>query len=248
MVDHDRDDLEARIGYRFRDETLLQRAFTHASAADNSLDSNERLEFLGDAVLGIVACELIYNKYPDLREGEMTKIKSAVVSRQTCADIAEEIGLHLFLHLGKGMRSRRDLPRSLASAALESLVGAMYLEGGLDPARAFLVPHLEPIVERCHEGGHQENFKSVLQQHAQQSCETAPVYTVLDAKGPDHSKCFQVRVEIGDTRFEPCWGTSKKQAEQLAALAALKQLGVAYEDESGHVRIVNGDEEHDADS
>lgn len=229
---------QQRLGYRFSDPSLLSRAFTHASIAETRRDSNERMEFLGDAVLGLVCCELIYLLFPDLLEGEMTKIKSTVVSRQTCALIARELGLDSMLLLGKGMQTQRELPQSLAAATLEALIAALYLDGGMQPVVRFLRPLLEPMIKRAEASGHQENFKSVLQQHAQQLFSTSPMYLVLDEKGPDHAKCFEVAVEIAGRRFPSCWGASKKAAEQQAALNALSELGVAVAAEEGGVRVI----------
>jgi ribonuclease-3 len=222
------------IGYRFADPTLLTRAMTHASVAESRQESNERMEFLGDSVLGLICCEMIYGLYPTLLEGEMTKIKSTVVSRQTCAVIARELGLQKFLLLGKGMQTQRDLPQSLAAAAVESVVAALYLDGGMEPVRRFLAPLLEPMIRRAAVSGHQENFKSVLQQHAQQTFGESPVYVVLDEKGPDHAKCFELAVEIAGRRYPACWGASKKQAEQQAALNALNELGLLDLTKDGH--------------
>ncbi len=229
---------EQRLGHQFSDPALLECALTHASIADTRQDSNERMEFLGDSVLGLVACEVTYHIFPQMLEGEMTKIKSTVVSRQTCAMIARQLGLESLLSLGKGMQGKNALPQSLAAAVLESVVAAVYLDGGLEAARRFLTPILEPIIRRAEASGHQENFKSVLQQHAQQHLTDTPAYLVLDEKGPDHAKCFEVCVEIGARRFPSCWGQSKKQAEQMAALNALQELGVAQQGADGHVRVV----------
>jgi ribonuclease-3 len=234
------DAVQIIIGHRFSDNSLLVRALTHASVAGSRQESNERLEFLGDSVLGLVCCEMIFAMYPTLLEGEMTKIKSTVVSRQTCACIAREMGLHKHLLLGKGMQTQRELPQSLAAAAVESVVAAIYLDGGIDTARRFLQPLLEPMIRRAAASGHQENFKSVLQQHAQQTFGESPVYMVLDEKGPDHAKCFEIAVEIGGRRFPATWGASKKQAEQQAALNALNELGLLDHTEDGLKVLKNG--------
>lgn len=226
---------QIRIGRRFNDPELVRRALTHASIADTRRDSNERLEFLGDSVLGLVCCERIYSLYPDLLEGEMTKIKSTVVSRQTCAALAKQLSLEDLLILGKGMAVHKVLPSSLGAALIESLVGAMYLDGGLDAARSFLIPLLDPLIQKAFASGHQENFKSVLQQVAQLRFGESPQYVVLDEKGPDHAKCFELCVELDGRRFESCWGASKKAAEQQAALLALRQLGVITETPQGVV-------------
>ncbi|MFN7021625.1 MAG: ribonuclease III [Phycisphaerales bacterium] len=221
------------LGHQFADPTLLTRALTHASVAGSRQESNERMEFLGDSVLALVCCELIYSLYPDLLEGEMTKIKSTVVSRQTCATIARDLGLHKLLFLGKGMQTHRELPSSLAAAAVESVIAAIYLDAGIEPVRKFLRPLLEPMIHRAATSGHQENFKSVLQQHAQLTFGESPVYQVLDEKGPDHAKCFEIAVEIGGRRFPACWGQSKKQAEQQAAQLALSELGLLDQTDDG---------------
>jgi ribonuclease III len=228
---------EQLLGYRFKDHQILKRALTHASLADSRLQSNERLEFLGDAVLGMVVCEYLFSNYDDLLEGEMTKIKSTVVSRRVCARIALELGLDELLRLGKGMSNREALPGSVVAAVYEALIGAMYLDGGLEAVKQFILNDLMPWIERAAESGHQSNFKSVLQQAAQQYLSMTPQYMVLDEKGPDHAKCFEVCVEIGARRFPSCWGPSKKQAEQDAALLALEQLGFAMRGENGDIVI-----------
>ena len=230
--------IESIVGYHFADSALLKRVFVHSSVANHRLESNERLEFLGDSVLGLIACQRIFNLYPDLLEGDMTKIKSAAVSRRTCAKIAKSLGLPKLLILGKGMQGQAALPQSLSAAVLEAIIGALYLDGGFEAAEGFLLPLLDPIIETAAESGHQQNFKSVLQQYAQQQLDRSPGYRTLDEKGPDHAKCFKVCVEIGEQQFEPVWGQSKKLAEQQAALSALVQLGLAVEDEDGEVRLV----------
>ena len=218
---------ERRIGYAFRDRTPLSLALVHASIAGTRLESNERLEFLGDAILGMVICDYLFRTYPNALEGELTKIKSNVVSRRSCAEIALELGLEADLVLGKGMGGRENLPSSLAAAAFESIIGAIYLDGGLDPAREFVLRHLAPRVAQAARLGHQHNFKSVLQQALQRCGLSNPAYVVLEERGPDHAKCFNVAVDSNGRRFPPCWGTSKKQAEQQAALTALLELGFA---------------------
>jgi ribonuclease-3 len=230
-------DAERLVGHEFRDRTLLAQALTHASTVDSRLHSNERLEFLGDAVLGLVVCEHLFRSFGDLLEGDMTKIKSSVVSRTDCAEVAEELGICDFLRLGKGMTSRSALPQSVAAAVYESLIGALYLDAGLEKARAFILAGMATRMRKAARSGHQQNFKSVLQQVAQQMLESTPQYVLLDEQGPDHAKCFEVCVSIGAWRFRSCWGPTKKQAEQQAALNALVDLGVAEEDGGGDVRI-----------
>lgn len=231
-----RDALQVKLGRVFARPELLDLAVTHASVAATKTASNERLEFLGDAVLGLVVCEQVFELFPEYLEGEMTKIKSTVVSRQTCAIIAKELGLEKILILGKGMRG--DMPSSLAAAALEAVIGALFLDGGYEAARDFLRPLVRRLIDEAAVSGHQHNFKSVLQQHAQQTMGTTPAYRILAEEGPDHAKNFQICVELNGRRFGPSWGNSKKRAEQDAALNALHELGILEAHPSGGVRMV----------
>ena len=235
---------EEILGYSFRDQDLLQQALTHASIAPSRLESNERLEFLGDMVLGLVVCEYLFNRFEDLLEGDLTKIKSSVVSRRTCAIVALELKLEDLLLLGKGMDAQRALPKSIVAAVYEALIGAIYLDGGFDAARTFVLAGMKKHIEDAAESGHQFNFKSVLQQTVQQQFASTPQYVVLDEQGPDHSKCFEVCVEIGARRFPSTWGASKKQAEQQAALEALIELGVLERTHDGDVRSPVSDAAH----
>jgi ribonuclease-3 len=230
-------DLEPVLGYRFVDERLLEEALTHSSVAEHRLRSNERMEFLGDAVLGWVISEYLFQAFPTYEEGELTKIKSAVVSRKACAQISVRLGLDVQLNLGKGMNVKGALPGSIAAGVLESVIAAVYLDGGIQPAKAFILRYMGPLVHEMDANAHQHNFKSVLQQHAQRQMDGQPSYLLLDEKGPDHSKCFEVCVEIARRRFPSCWANSKKEAEQGAALKALSELGVAVVDEQGQVRL-----------
>ncbi len=214
------------IGYSFQDPSLLEKALNHASASENRLASNERLEFLGDAILGTIVCHELYQRFPNYLEGELTKIKSMIVSRRTCARIADQIGLAEFLHVGKGMKAQRKLPLSCIAAVLESVIGAIFLDGGDPAARRFILTHISPLLDEVTAESHHENFKSMLQQYAQQEMDSTPVYELLDEKGPDHSKCFEVGVVISQQRFASAWGPSKKDAEQLAAYRALQELQI----------------------
>jgi len=241
------DAAQRALGFQFKNPALILKALTHASIAEVKTDSNERMEFLGDSVLGLVVSERIYRRYPSLLEGEMTKIKSTAVSRQTCALIARSLGLDELLVTGKGMQKNADaMPHSLAAAVLESVIAAVYLDGGMVAAEAFIGPLIDPLIERAASSGHQENFKSVLQQHAQQTDQDTPIYRVLDEKGPDHAKCFKVGAEIGARKFNPSWGQSKKQAEQTAALNALTELGLIRTTDDGHIQIAEQPSESQA--
>lgn len=215
---------QAAIGYRFRNPALLSAALTHSSIATSRLESNERMEFLGDAVLGIVVCRYLYDNYPEYLEGELTKIKSAVVSRRTCSEISDNLGLSQFLFLGNGISVRSKLPTSLSAAAYEALIAAVYLDADMDTITEFILRHMVPHIHAAVASEHQHNYKSQLQQYAQKSDGATPLYEMLDEKGPDHAKCFEVAVCIGDRQFKSAWGPSKKDAEQKAALNALIEL------------------------
>lgn len=217
---------EQVLGYAFQNQQLLKEALTHASIADSRLNSNERMEFLGDAVLDLVICEALYLRFPEFLEGELTKIKSAVVSRRTCAEVARETGLAELLVIGKGISSRDAMPSSLAAAVYESIVAAIYLDGGFDVVKQYILRTMTPKIEFISANIHQQNYKALLQQHAQKLMGATPLYELLDEKGPDHSKCFEVCVCVDGRRFSSAWGPNKKMAEQKAALLALEELGV----------------------
>ncbi len=230
--------LQSTLHHTFAHPQLLAQALTHASVTDSRLASNERMEFLGDSVLGLVISERIYQRYPHLLEGEMTKLKSTAVSRQTCAVIARALGLHKHLVLGKGMQNHHELPLSLEAAVLESIIAAIYLDAGYAAAEAFIAPLIDPYILRAAADGHQENFKSVLQHYAQQQSLPPPSYRVLDEKGPDHAKAFKVTVDLAGRRFTPAWGQTKKKSEQMAALNALQELGLVQTRDDGHLSVV----------
>ncbi len=236
------DEIKARveeiIGYQFTDANIINKALIHASVADDSLDSNERLEFLGDAVLDFVICEYLYHEFPYLREGELTKIKSSVVSRDTCAEISDSLGLTDMLILGKGMNGQTGLPSSVAAAVYESIIAAVYIDGGIDIVRQFILSHMKSIIADAKASAHQYNFKSVLQQYAQSEIASLPAYILLDEKGPDHSKCFEICVEIEGKRYSSAWGQSKKKAEQQAALFALEELNIVKTDKNNNVQLL----------
>lgn len=211
------------IGYRFNDSSLLLSALTHASVASSRAQSNERMEFLGDAILGMVVCERLFKSYPEYLEGELTKIKSVVVSRRVCAKISRQLGLESCLIVGRGMM-RLGMPRSLLSDVFEAIVAAIFLDGGDEASRQFILTHLEPEIRLAADGHGSGNFKSLLQQMAQRDLKGTPVYRLVDESGPDHSKHFQVAAEISGKRFTPAWGRNKKEAEQRAAGNALSEL------------------------
>jgi ribonuclease III len=211
------------IGYRFNDPSILLSALTHSSVASTRTESNERMEFLGDSILGMIVCERLFRCYPEYLEGELTKIKSVVVSRRVCAKISRQLALDSCLIVGRGMQ-RTGMPRSLLSDVFESIVAAIFLDGGIEQVGKFILEHMEPEIRLAADGHSGGNYKSLLQQLAQRDLKGTPVYRLVSESGPDHSKHFQIAAEITGKRYAPAWGRNKKEAEQRAAGNALAQL------------------------
>ncbi len=212
------------IGYRFQRIDLLKAALTHTSGANTRAGSNERLEFLGDSVLGLVTCEQLYARFPDYQEGDMTKVKSVVVSRKTCAKFSEDLGLGDFLFLGKGMENRGEIPANLLADVFESLVAAVFLDGGWETVKSFVLEFIEPEIEAVADDAINNNAKSALQQVAQRELGGTPRYYLLDEQGPDHDKCFKVACDVNGHLYPAAWGRNKKEAELKAALNALAAI------------------------
>jgi ribonuclease III len=212
------------IGYRFQKAELLRASLTHTSGANTRLASNERLEFLGDAVLGLITCEQLFLRFPEYEEGEMTKIKSAVVSRTACAQFSREIDLGTFLFLGRGMRANSSLPPNLLADVFESMVAAIYLDGGMEAVHPFVMRFVNPEIDRVVRDVANNNYKSLLQQVAQREFGSTPRYHVLDEQGPDHARSFKIAVVITGHRYPAAWGQNKKIAESRAAQNALASI------------------------
>jgi len=217
------EECQERLGYEFLNPNFLVAALTHASSAGSRVTSNERLEFLGDSVLGLVVCEHLYTTHPELLEGELTKIKSVVVSRLTCAKVAQTLELQRYLNLGKGM-TQAGIPRSVLADCFESLIAAVYLDGGLERAKAFILRHLKDEIEQSADGGEGGNWKSQFQQLMQRDHGATPIYETLREAGPDHAKMFLVSALVKSRRFASAWGRNKKEAEQRAARNALCEM------------------------
>jgi ribonuclease-3 len=218
--------IEEAIGYQFSDKELLNMAFTHSSAVTDRQMSNERLEFLGDAILGMVICQELYKRFPEHLEGDMTKSKSLLVSRSMCSRIAQQLGVIKFLKAGKGMMSSKALGGSISAGLLEAIIAAIYIDGGFEAARSFILANFTDAIEEIKGESCHGNFKSLLQQYAQRQSNATPTYDVLDEQGPDHNKCFEMQALIEGRRFASAWGTNKKEAEQRAAYNALIELGL----------------------
>jgi ribonuclease-3 len=240
-------ELETALGHGFRNPELLLRALTHRSLANqraledgrNGVEAdgdNERLEFLGDAVLGLVVGEALFLLHPEWREGELTRVRSQLVSRQHMADVAQEIRLGDHLRLSRGEdRSGLRQKSTVLSNTMEAVIGALFLDGGLEPVRAFARGYVmgeavEQLAEELRLGAALGNYKSALQEHLQAVRAGTPVYKVKSESGPDHRKRFLVEVRLKPAVGEPGkalgrgTGSTKKFAEQDAARRALARL------------------------
>lgn len=219
-------ELQERIGYTFRREGLLRQALTHSSYANEKhmkkLSDNERLEFLGDAVLEVVSSEFLYQNYPKLPEGDLTKLRASIVCEPTLALCTRELALGDYLYLGRGEDQTGGRKRkSILSDALEAVIGAIYLDGGFAPAREFVRRFILTDIE------HKKLFydsKTILQEVVQGSCEEQLHYVLLAEEGPDHDKQFRMQACIGERVVGEGLGHTKKAAEQEAAYQALLLL------------------------
>jgi ribonuclease III len=218
--------LQTALGWKFTDHALLDRALTHRSyCSEHGIeDSNERLEFLGDSVLGFVVTQYVYERYPEMPEGELAKLRAAVVSAEALADIAQELDLGASLRLGKGEDASggRAKPSILADA-MEAVIAAVYLDGGLEPAARLVLAVLERRIREQATGPGGQDYKTRLQELAAQRCDQLPRYQVRH-EGPDHSKRFFAVVSLRSEEYGAGEGRSKKAAEQAAARVAWERL------------------------
>ncbi|MBQ88760.1 MAG: ribonuclease III [Acidimicrobiaceae bacterium] len=217
--------LEERLGYHFVEPGLLVHALTHRSwcAEQPGDESNERLEFLGDAVLGVVVTDHLFSAFPDLPEGQLAKARAAVVSSTTLAEVGLELGVGLDLRLGKGEDASGGREKaSILADAVEAVLGAMYLDGGVEPVRRLVLEQLSERIDQAAERPGDKDFKTRLQEVAAHDGFTPPVYALTES-GPDHHKRFHATVAVGGERLGAGTGTSKKEAEQKAARAAYQR-------------------------
>jgi ribonuclease-3 len=227
-----RDEFEAlqqTIGYRFRDRGLLEHAMTHTSRANEDVSGgvrdNESLEFLGDAVLGFLIADLLFNEFPEHDEGQKSKIKAAMVSTATLGRLAERLSLGDHLLLGRGEEKTGGRQKqALLADSYEALIAAIYLDGGIEHARAFVVREFAALVDEARVGAAGQDYKSALQELVQSRNEPLPEYRLIGTVGPDHRKLFQVEVVVNGGPVADATGTSKKEAEQEAARLALERL------------------------
>lgn len=220
--------LEKRMNYRFKNRAYLMQALTHSSFANernNGSKSNERMEFLGDSVLSLISSQFLFETYPDMPEGELSKLKAALVCTESLSGFARQIHLGDYLFLGKGESHTGGAERpSILEDAFESLIAAIYLDGGLEYARTFVLGFLKPALEN-----HNINFKdykTTLQEVIQQNPDQSINYVFVGSSGPDHDKVFEAEVRLNSNVIGRGTGKSKKSAEQAAAREALKLMGL----------------------
>jgi ribonuclease-3 len=205
--------LERVLAHRFRDRAIALQALTHSSAKDRDLPCNERLEFLGDSILGHVVSEFLFAKFPECEEGELSTMKSIIVSAKTLSARAEEFGLDQVIVLARGLREKKNMPKSILCNALEALIAALYLDAGFEAARAFVLRIVNVKLDEILLDRHEKNYKSLLQDYAQRQLSAIPSYKVMKEVGPDHRKMFQVVVELDGRTHGPSWGANKKEAD-----------------------------------
>jgi ribonuclease-3 len=230
-------DVQTKNNITFADLSLLQRALTHRSYInehpDQAVEDNERLEFLGDAVLDFVTGEWLYNRFPEMREGRLTRLRAALVRTETLADIGQICFLGEGLLLGRGEEDSGGRARQAnLCGAFEAVIGALYLDQGLSAVQAFVIPLFEPALQTILETDADKDAKSLLQEWSQAKLSLTPTYQTVLASGPDHNKEFTVEVVIGNTVYGQGTGRSKQVAAQKAARAALKRIQ-AQEEVSG---------------
>ena len=221
-------ELEARLGHTFRDPVLCETAMTHTSwlneASQPERSDNERLEFLGDAVLDLVVSDVLMRRFPDRREGDLSRARAALVSETALAQVALAIDLGRYIQLGKGEERTGGRTRpSILANTLEALMGAIYVDAGFDVVAVVAARLFEDRVEDVDRHA-RSDYKSRLQERAQALWQTAPVYEVVAEEGPDHDKRFEVALSLAGRPYGRAVGRSKKEAEQGAAAAALEAL------------------------
>ena len=220
---------EVRFGFAFADPELLKTALTHGSAKLEEGRDNERLEFLGDALIGMIVAEHLFRTRPDFDEGRMSRVRAAVVSRKSLAEIARKIGLQDFVVVGRMFATADQIAESVLSNAFEALLGALYLDQGQAAVRAFVLKHAREALDRAAEAPSSREWKSTFSAWAQARRKPTPVYVVLSTAGADHEKTFEVAAELDHRRFPSGFGRNKQEAESRAARHALRELGVAVE-------------------
>ena len=218
--------LEKELGYEFRNKKLLETALTHTSYAyEKKKQSNEKLEFLGDSILEFVSSEYIYHQYPNLKEGEMTKVRASVVCEKSLYEIAKMHNFSDFLYLGKSERiSQKEVRPAIMADSVEAVIAAIFLDSGLEPAKEFIIKNLSEPIENATKHIGQKDYKTVLQEILQKNGNANIEYEIIDEKGPDHEKVFTAEVKLDNKVLAIGKGKSKKLAEMQAAQKALENL------------------------
>ena len=218
--------LEESIRYTFKDKELLKKALTHTSYAnENNIESNEKLEFLGDSILEFISSKYIYGKYTKLKEGEMTKVRAAVVCEKSLHKIALMHNFSDFLYLGKSERVSGGSTRpTILADSVEAVIAAMYLDGGLEPVEKFIIENLKDDIEIATKHVGDKDYKTVLQEKLQENGEVKIEYEIIKETGPDHDKTFVAEVKCNGEILDMGEGKSKKEAQMEAAKKALEKL------------------------
>ena len=216
---------EANIGYKFNNRNLLKKSLTHTSYAyENKVDSNEKLEYLGDSILEFVVSKFLYNNYTNLSEGEMTKVRANVVCEKSLFVIAKRHNFSDFLYLGKSERASKNSKEAIMSDAVEALIAAIYLDSSLENAEKFIIDNLREYVDESTKHVGDKDYKTVLQEKLQVHGDVSIKYNVLKELGPDHEKVFIVEVVCDNKKLAEGMGKNKKQAEMDAAKNALTNM------------------------
>ncbi len=219
---------ERQSGIKFRDIELLNLAFAHRSFANESnkeVDNNERLEFLGDSVLGLVVAEYLFENLSDRAEGDLAKIKSFVVSEDSLAEVARRIEVHTYILIGKGEENSGGRnKKALLADCMEAIIGAFFVDSGFRPARKFVLRHVVPEITKVLENRHRKDYKTLLQEYVQKTYKTYPRYRLVKKTGPDHDKTFWIEVVVDEKSYGPGKGANKKEAEQNAAALAFETI------------------------
>ena len=228
-AEHELEKLRQALGFPESNSPLLMHALTHRSYAHehglSNLDSNERLEFLGDAVIGAITADFLYRQYPEKTEGELSRLRAALVRKEQLCQFAQAAGLGALLHLGKGEEATQGRERdSNLESCFEAVIGALYLETSFAHVQAYLLPRLEQAVAHILSTAGDRNAKTELQEYLQAQCNVTPTYRVLEASGADHARHFIVGVYQEKTLLATGEGPSTQKAEQVAAARALEQI------------------------
>lgn len=219
-------ELEENIGYKFKNKELLKKALTHTSYAyEHNIESNEKLEFLGDSILEFVSSIYLFENYRNLKEGEMTKVRATVVCEKSLYKVAKKHNFNEYLYLGKSERMSHGENRpAILADSVEAVIAGIYLDGGMEPAQKFIIENLKEEIKIASQNVGQKDYKTVLQEKLQKAGEVKIEYRIINESGPDHNKTFEALVECDGKKLARGIGKSKKMAEMEAAKKALENI------------------------